>query len=89
MPSAEAPTVDKDMDRTTHCYHLAFMWLALFVTPLLLTLHTLLQRFDQLNKTLRVQYAHTGFGSACLYDCILVAAGAAGTSKGGGLKGPG
>ena len=50
VPSAEAPTVNKDMDRTTHCYHLAFMWLALFVTPLLLTLHTLLQRFDQLTR---------------------------------------
>ncbi|MBI3637295.1 MAG: hypothetical protein HY216_13960, partial [Candidatus Rokubacteria bacterium] len=50
VPSEVMPTVDETVDRETHRYHVAFMWLALFVTPLLLTLHALLQRLDQLAK---------------------------------------
>jgi hypothetical protein len=50
VPSEVAPTVDEAMDRATRRYHVAFMWLALFVTPLLLTLHALWQRLDQLSK---------------------------------------
>jgi hypothetical protein len=50
VPSEVTPTVDESMDRSTRRYHLAFMWLAFLVTPLLLTLYALSQRLDQLSK---------------------------------------
>jgi hypothetical protein len=50
VPSEVTPMVDEAVDTVTHRYHVVFMWLALFVTPLLLTLHALWQRLDQLAK---------------------------------------
>ena len=50
VPSEVKPTIDAAMDRATHRYHVTFMWLALFVTPLVLTFHALWQRRDQLAK---------------------------------------
>lgn len=50
VPSEVAPTVDEAIDRTTQRYHIAFMWLTLFVAPLLLTLHALWQRLDHLSR---------------------------------------
>ena len=50
VPSAVEPTVAEVMDRTTRRYNRAFMWLAFFVTPMLLTLYVLWQRSDQLSK---------------------------------------
>jgi hypothetical protein len=50
VPSEAAASIDEGVDRTTHRYHIVFMWLVFFVIPLLLTLHVLWQRSAGLSR---------------------------------------
>lgn len=50
VPSEASAANYVEMDRTTHRYHVVFMWLVFFVIPLLLTLHILWQRSTELSR---------------------------------------